>query len=171
MGNGIIMEPEKKDPIPEKKKIVRIKRPKEKRIPKANGRPKKKVDSLGREMKRKRGQPTVMTPEVMSKLEQAWSIGATHIEACGYAGISYEALNKYMLKNPEYRQIIDALKDKPILKARQTIANNLSDPSTAKWYLEKKRRTEFGNQVDITSSDGSMAPTIQIEIIDGTEES
>ena len=85
-----------------------------------------------------------MTSEVLLKLEDAFSISATDKEACFYAGISPTTLYSYQEKNPEFTERKEALKNKPNLKARQTIVQQLDDVRVAEWWLEKKRPDEFG---------------------------
>ncbi|MEX1013647.1 MAG: hypothetical protein WDZ80_00615 [Candidatus Paceibacterota bacterium] len=97
------------------------------------------------------GRPTKMTNETVNKLEQAFAIGCTDEEACSYAGISRETLNKYQNKNKEFLDKKHELKLKPVLKARQTIVNGLGNISVAQWYAGKKMRKEFGNNIDITT--------------------
>lgn len=48
------------------------------------------------------GRPTIMTPDIVNKLEQAFSMGCSDLEACLYAGISKQTLYNYQAKNPEF---------------------------------------------------------------------
>ncbi len=100
------------------------------------------------------GRPTVMTPEIISKLEEVFAIGGSDLEACFYAGISHESLYKYQRENPEFTERKEALKERPILKARQTIVKSLDDPINAKWYLERKKKKEFAQRNELTGEDG-----------------
>lgn len=111
------------------------------------GRPKKKHAG---------GRPTVMTERVLDKLNQAFAIDCTDVEACLFAGISDDALYKYQRENPEYIKRKAQLKEMPVLQARTTVVTHLQeDPGSAKWYLERKKKDEFGpNQkaeVEITN--------------------
>lgn len=99
-------------------------------------------------MKNKGGRPTKLTPEAIKKLEEVFAIGGTDQEACFYADISHQALYNYQLKHPEFVERKEALKEKPVLKARQTVVKALEDPNHAKWFLEKKKRKEFGADPD-----------------------
>ena len=47
--------------------------------------------------------PTKMTGEAVSKLEKAFLMGCTDLEACVYAEISKHCLYRYEEKNPEFR--------------------------------------------------------------------
>lgn len=101
--------------------------------------------------KSKAGRKTVMTIETVNKLEEVFAIGGTDEEACFYANISKQTLYDYQKIHPEFIDRKEALKEKPILKARQTVVKSLDNLQDAKWYLEKKRKKEFGNAVDFTT--------------------
>ena len=98
----------------------------------------------------KMGRPTVVTPEVLAKLEQAFGMGCSDKEACLYADISMDTLYYYQGKHPDFCQWKALLKEKPVLKARNTVVTSLNDPEHAKWYLERKARSEFGREKEIT---------------------
>lgn len=92
------------------------------------------------------GRHTVMTQDVVNKLEQAFSMGCSDLEACLHAGISKQTLYDYQAKNPKFVDRKEQLKEKLVLKARTVIAEalNRKDENTAKWYLERKKKDEFG---------------------------
>jgi len=90
------------------------------------------------------GRPTHMTEPVLLKLCQAFAIGATDAEACLYADISPRVLYDYQKKHPEFLHKKRELKETPILRARQTIINNLDDKDIAWKYMQAKRADEFG---------------------------
>ena len=100
--------------------------------------------------KSKVGRPTVMTDDVVAKLEHAFAIGATATEACSYADISRNSLYDYIAYNEKFSNRIEQLRDKPILKAKNTIVKDLDQTGTAKWYLEKKSK-EFAPQANVTA--------------------
>ena len=95
------------------------------------------------------GRPTVMTAETVSKLEQAFSNGATDVQACFYAGISKQTLYDYQKKHPEFIDRKEALKSNLRLIAKNTLAKSIRDGDTndAKWYLERKEKNEFSTKV------------------------
>jgi hypothetical protein len=105
------------------------------------------------------GRPTVMTQDVINKLEQAFSLGASDVEACFFAGISHQTLYNYQDKNPEFIERKKALKEKLVLKARSVIASSMEsgDKQTAQWYLERRKKDEFSTKVENehTGKDGS----------------
>lgn len=96
------------------------------------------------------GRPTVMTEETLNKLQEVFALGGTDTEACMYADISPRTLYKYQEENPEFIQRKESLKEKPFLKARQTIIKSLDDPNHAFKYMERKKKQEFGANVEIT---------------------
>lgn len=100
--------------------------------------------------KKTAGRPTVMTIDVVNKLEQAFSMGCSDVEACLFADISKQTLYDYQAKNPEFVDRKERLKERLILKARTVIADalNRKDENTAKWYLERKAKNEFSTKVE-----------------------
>lgn len=89
------------------------------------------------------GRPTVMTNEVLAKLEQGFKIGLTDTEACCYADIDEATLYRYQEKNPEFCEKKHKWKQNPVAKAKNTIFRNLDDPKVAQWFLERKCKDEF----------------------------
>ena len=85
------------------------------------------------------GRPTKRTPEIEMKLEQAFSLGSTVVSACFYAGIGETTYHDWARSDPEFSARMEALKQKPVLKALETVVNGLSDPAMARWYLEKRQ--------------------------------
>ena len=114
--------------------------------------------------KREVGRPTLMTPEILNKLEEVFGIGGSDKEACFYANISHQTLYNYQEKHPEFVERKEALKERPILKARQTIVRALENPQEAKWFLERKRKKEFGLAVDVTTDGEKIQSVAQIII-------
>nr|DAN37011.1 MAG TPA: Sf6 terminase small subunit gp1, octamer, DNA-binding, CAPS buffer.65A [Caudoviricetes sp.] len=136
----------------------------EKKSKNKNGKEKKKT---AKKSENKRGRPTIITPEIIAKLEQAFSLGCSDLEACIYADIGKTALYDYQEKNPEFTERKEALKQKLVLKARTIVANALEkeDENTAKWYLERKARDEFAAKQEVAVGNLESSP-FKIEIID-----
>jgi len=97
------------------------------------------------------GRPSVMTPEVLAKLDHAFSIDCSVIEACSYADISQDAFYDYQSKNPQFAERNRMLRQKPILKARNTIVAALNQPQHAQWYIARKRKKEFSERIENTT--------------------
>ena len=118
------------------------------------------------------GRPTKVTPEVVTKLEQAFSMGCTDEEACLFADISRMSLQRYQEAHPSFRDRKALLKQKLVLKARSVIAEalNRKDENTAKWYLERKAKNEFSARQELTGADGeNLIPVIEIQPVKASD--
>ena len=110
---------------------------------------------------KKNGRPTIMTPEVIEKLEEAFAWGCTDIEACLWADIGEKTLYNYQEKTPGFVQRKERLKQTQILKARQSISSAMKrDPNLALKYLERKAKAEFSlrTETDLTTKGESISP-------------
>ena len=111
--------------------------------------------------------PTKQTPEIITKLEQAFSLDCTVAEACFQAGIAESTYFDWSKSDPQFSERMKALKNKMVLKARQTIFNDMSDPTTAKWYLERKRKEEFSTKLHgVNVDDDSELPESYTVVIE-----
>jgi hypothetical protein len=102
----------------------------------------------------KEGRPTIMTPENIQKLEEAFLLGCSDLEACFYANISKSTLYNYQKDNPEFLERKEALKENPILKARKSVLKALDDNGDlALKFLERRLKSEFSlkTETDVTS--------------------
>lgn len=104
------------------------------------------------------GRPTERNEEVNRKIEEAAALGATVEEIAMYCGVHRATLYRWMEADEELRDRIEELQERPILKARQTVVRALDNPEHAFKYLERKRKKEFGNNIDVTT-DGKALPT------------
>jgi len=97
------------------------------------------------------GRPTIMTPEVIDKLEEVFALGGSDAEACLWADIATDTLYKYQRENPEFIKRKESLKETPILRARRTVVNALEkDSDMAMRYLERKRKDEFSPRTNVS---------------------
>ncbi len=81
---------------------------------------------------------------VIEKLEQVWAIGGSDKEASFYANIDPSALSRFLKTHLAVSQRKDALKNKPILKARQEVVKGLdNNPEFSLKFLERKLPKEF----------------------------
>lgn len=106
--------------------------------------------------------PSKQTVETIDKLEHAFSIGASVVEACFYADISEATYHRWCTEKPELKERFSALKSKPILQARQAVADALDsgDVATAKWYLERRKKDEFSIKTEIKGGGGASGSVI-----------
>jgi len=112
-------------------------------------------------MENKGGRPTVMTENTVRILEDAFSNGATDIEACFLAGISKQSLYDYQKKHPEFTDRKAALKEMTKYKAKQVVRKKIEegDEKTATWFLERKGKDEgYSLRQEITGAGGKEIP-------------
>lgn len=104
------------------------------------------------------GRPTVMTDEMIGKLEVLFAKGLSDREACVIANIDPSTLYDYCNKNPEFTERKEELKKHPTAKARLNVVEAIEngDKETSKWWLERKAKAEFSTKTEI---DGSLQVT------------
>lgn len=111
------------------------------------------------------GRPTVFTPNVIQKLEQAFAMGCSIPEACFYANISKQTYYTWIDKMPELVDRFEELKENPTLKARAEVVSGIEgNPEFALKYLAKKKRDEFGDRLDITTDGKAISNTINLGV-------
>lgn len=112
------------------------------------------------------GRKTVVTPEVIAKLEESFLLGCTDKEAIFLANISKDAFYDYCAKNPEFAERKEELKDMPKIKARMNINKALDegDKNLSQWYLERKVKEEFAHRSELTGKDGKDLVPVDKEL-------
>ena len=114
---------------------------------------------------KKEGRPTSMTPETIAKLDEVFSIGGSDEEACFYANIGKTTLYNYQQEHPEFVERKEALKERPVLKARQTVVQKLGESySNAMDYLSRKRKLEFSARSELTGANGGPLEISGVDI-------
>lgn len=103
--------------------------------------------------KRKRGRPSKLTPQVVTKLEAAFNMGYNDTEAALYAGISRKTLYEWLVDKPDFRYKINQAKSQPNIRAKAVVVNavNNGDVNAAKWWLERKASDEFSTKPPVDS--------------------
>jgi len=91
-----------------------------------------------------------MTPEILSKLEYAFAIGGSPREACAHADISESTFYRWKEKNPQLWERFNRLRERPVLKARNTVYKAIGeDGELAFKFLKAKRSNEFKESIGI----------------------
>lgn len=118
------------------------------------------------------GRPTVMTPEVIAKLEEAFSNGATDLEACFLANISKDALYDYQNKYPQFSERKEALKEMVKYQARKNIVGKIKDGDvpTSQWFAERKMKDEFSSRTEVTGRNGDGLQPLLVKFIGDEKE-
>lgn len=90
------------------------------------------------------GRPTVMTKDVLQKLEDAFAYSYTDKEACLYAGISPATLYNYQQANPDFLERKEALRLTPNLAAKRELVTGIAgNLSQAQWWATHKMGDDF----------------------------
>lgn len=108
------------------------------------------------------GRPKSITPEIVKKLEEAFSNALTDVEACLYAGVSTSAFYRYCEEHLDFREWKEELKKKPNIRAKLNILKgvNAGDINDSKWWLERKAKDEFGLKNEMKVSGDSDNPLV-----------
>jgi len=102
---------------------------------------------------------TKLTPECVTRLEDAASVQADVKQRCFYANISRQTYYRWIKENPDLSDRLDDLYERLPLKARQNIAQRIEGQSTlgdiglSKWLLERTQKDltpklELSGQID-----------------------
>lgn len=94
--------------------------------------------------KKDTGRPAKIGLPELQKLEMAFKMGCDNREACAFAEVKEPTFYLYCKNNPDFLEKIESWKINPILKAKRTVYSGLDNVDTAKWYLERKKKDEFG---------------------------
>jgi len=100
---------------------------------------------MARKNKPGAGRPTIITPDVVAKLEEAASLGCSVTEMCLFADISRDAYYERARKDKKFADRMEELKERPVLEARSALhkAIKAGDGDLALKYLERKNKKEF----------------------------
>lgn len=118
--------------------------------------------------KNKVGRPLKIDEVVLGKLEAAFNIGASDLEACKHAGINPDTLYEYQKRHPEYTERKRMLKSNPILKAKFSVYKGLDDPKLALEYLKLRDEdfsTKFKQEVSSTTPQIIVANQADADIL------
>lgn len=112
-----------------------------------------------------------MTPECVMKLEEIFALDGTVEEACFFADISRNTFYEWMKEHPELNDRFEALRNNPVLLARRSVIDGLTDPELALKYLERKRRNEFSTRTETDNTtkmdmSGSLETTSSDQIVE-----
>lgn len=117
------------------------------------------------------GRPTVLTPDVIDKLEMCFANGGNDKQACLFAGIHPATLYNYQNENPEFIERKEMLKESVSLHAINNVARKIKDKKTpdlelSKWWLERRSKSEFSLRQELVGRDGGA---IEVTAIDPTK--
>ena len=111
------------------------------------------------------GRKTVMTPDTIAKLEDAFTNGFTDKMACLYAGISVDALYDYCKLNEKFSERKELLKSSPDLAAQKELVQGIrGNVSQARWWAEHRMsdfmpKTKVEHSGKIETDGIALSPT------------
>jgi hypothetical protein len=102
------------------------------------------------------GRPSVMTDEVIKKMETVFSLDGSDDDACFEAGVSTTAYYAWLEKHPEFKERKANLKRRLVLKAKSVVADALNnkDKQMATWLLERREKATYSLRQEITGANG-----------------
>jgi len=113
-------------------------------------------------------------PEVVAKIEQALSVGATYALAAAYAGISADTLTRWQDRYTEFADKVRLAEGRGAITSLAQIQKAATDGDwrAAAWKMEKRYPADYGKTVQenrLTGSDGkgSIQQTFTIKIDHG----
>jgi hypothetical protein len=111
---------------------------------------------------KKRGPKIKIQGEILNKLEHCFALGTPDKDACLFAGISEATLYNFQNENPKFLERKHALKEITSISARMNIKEAIvqkKDLDMSKWYLERKKKDEFGSRTELTGAGGTPLNT------------
>ena len=87
----------------------------------------------------KGGRPTVMTEEIVGKLEYGFMKGLNVTECCHYADISRSAFYDYVALHPEFSDRMDELRSNPSTKAKLNVVEAIENDTNPVLSAEHAR--------------------------------
>jgi hypothetical protein len=113
-----------------------------------------------------KGRPSKLTPEVTKTLIDAIGLGASYKDASEAAGISYSLFAEWMQKGREQKKgefvdFMEAVRAEEAAAALRHLAVINNAAAKGEWkasleWLRARRKTEWGNAVDITSDNKAL---------------
>ena len=95
-------------------------------------------------------------PAFVEKLENAFAQGFSVSDACILAQINRTTYYNHIKKNPAFVDRIEALRRRPYLATVMGINELIAakDPTTLRWYAERKGKDEFSIRNELTGNNG-----------------
>lgn len=111
------------------------------------------------------GRPKADLEAIKDGLKPYLQIGCDLREAVLESGIcSYDTAIKYKKINEKFSQWIEAMQNFSIVKSKRVVYKAISnnDVASAKWWLTKKKPSEFGDRQDITTGGNPIGFTMDL---------
>ena len=103
--------------------------------------------------------PTKYTEDTIKRLEQAIGLGAPYVQACGYAGISFQTFNEWRDSKPEFSDRLQKAEGEAVVGWLRKIesAAETGNWQAAAWKLERRYPQDYGRREthEHTGKDGA----------------
>ena len=121
------------------------------------------------------GRPSKLTPETIKTLTSAIGLGASYVDACDAARIDYSTFAMWMQKGREgkrgeYVDFLEAIRAEEAAATLRHLAVINNAAAKGDWkasleWLKRRRRGEWGDNVDVTSGGKAIEPPQIIEVV------
>jgi hypothetical protein len=133
------------------------------------------VAKVNKQGKRPHGRPTKLTPEVTEAICQAIRIGTPQKYAAEGNGIAEDTLLGWMRRGAAaeepYDKFFEAVTRARADCVKRLVINSQGDgPSGARWLLERRYPSEFGNRTKIEHSGPDGGPIATRDVTQMTDE-
>jgi len=96
-----------------------------------------------------------LTDDMRSKIEEVAALDGSVEEMAYYCDVSRQTIYNWLEEDKALFGKVERLRERPVLKARQTISKALDQPQHAQWYLSRKKKLEFSERVEQTGANGA----------------
>ncbi len=87
-----------------------------------------------------------LTDAMRSKIEEVAALDGSVYEMAYYCDVSHQTIYNWFEEDPKLFERVERLRERPILKARQTVVKRLDESyQNAVDYLKRKKKHEFGD--------------------------
>lgn len=124
--------------------------------------------------------PSKLTPETQAVIVDAILHGATYQDAAESAGVWYNTFNEWMKRGADAKSGIYYEFNEAVTRANAECAKNMvrviqsaaakGDWKAALEWLKRRRRGEWGDNMDVTSGGNAFQPPQIIEVIKTKDE-
>lgn len=121
------------------------------------------------------GRPSKLTPETIKTLTDAIGLGASYKDAAEAAGIAYGTFALWMQKGQEakkgeYFDLFEVIRQEEAAATLRHLAVINNAAAKGDWkasleWLKRRRRGEWGDNVDVTSGGKAIEPPQIIEVV------
>lgn len=114
-----------------------------------------------------KGRPTLRTPAMLKKIEEAASLGCSVEEIACFSGVHKDTIYDWMKIDKDFSDRIHELRQIPFIDARRTIAKAIKEsPQWSFEYMKRKKKDEFSERHEQTGKDGEALTITTINYAD-----